>query len=122
MKALSYLLSREWSMGNGQCPECHGVPASWYPHPCYLTPDTIGHKHDCVLAASLKELGEEPLYKGGFKSDEKYRNGISEEGIYCVVPEGTPLNEKEIVWERALEQWRDEFNASVIKIIMESAK
>jgi hypothetical protein len=65
--ALDYLLSREWSVGNGQCPECLGVPASWYGHPCYRYPDQVGHKKDCPLAASIKELGGEPLMVGTYK-------------------------------------------------------
>ena len=64
--AINYLLSREWSAGNGQCPECFGVPASWYGHPCFRHPDQVGHKKGCSLAASIKELGGEPLMIGTY--------------------------------------------------------
>lgn len=72
MSAASYLRGTEWSMGNGQCPECHGVPASWHGHPRFLTANTIGHKADCPLAAALRDVGETPLMLGDFKSDIEY--------------------------------------------------
>ncbi len=64
-KARAWLKRKEWSMGNGQCPECFGVPPSWLGHPCYLTPDTIGHKFNCALAAVLKD----PIMLGYFTLD-----------------------------------------------------
>ena len=78
MSAIKYLKGKEWSMGNGQCPDCCGVPASWHGHPNYMTPETIGHKEDCTLADSLSELGESPLFIGEFKSDKEYEDFISE--------------------------------------------
>ncbi len=65
-KAVDYLLEREWSMGNGQCPECCGVPPSWHGHPLHLTANTIGHEYGCKIAAALMECGEKPLMKGEF--------------------------------------------------------
>ncbi len=56
MTILDYLKGKEWSMGNGQCPECYGVPDSWLGHPCHPTKDTLGHESDCVLASSIKQL------------------------------------------------------------------
>jgi len=67
MSAVKYLKDKEWSMGNGQCPECCGVPESWYGHPCHLKAETIGHKADCPLAASLRDLGDTPLMIGDFE-------------------------------------------------------
>lgn len=66
MGALEYLKGKEWSMGNGQCPECCGVPESWHGHPCHLTAKNIGHRKNCGLAAALLELGDTPLMAGDF--------------------------------------------------------
>jgi hypothetical protein len=84
MTALDYLLAHEWSMGNGQCPECHGVHAGWYPHPCHMTPDTIGHKLDCPLAASILDVGGKPLFLGAFKDSKQYENYITDDGFYSI--------------------------------------
>lgn len=53
MKELS-----EWSMGSGQCPECHGCKpdAGWWT-------DTIGHKIQCGLADLMFRAGEYPIYE-----------------------------------------------------------
>jgi hypothetical protein len=67
---LKYLKDKEWSMGNGQCPECCGVPESWHGHPGNLTPETIGHNPDCVMAQMLRDLGETPLMKGDFSGPD----------------------------------------------------
>ena len=92
--ALDYLLSKEWSMGNGQCPECGGVPESWFPHPCHTTADTLGHKEDCCLAAGIKELGGSPLYLGESKLEGEYVFAFPLEGkgnkCFRMVPKGTP--------------------------------
>lgn len=66
-KALAYLRNIEWSMGNGQCPECHGARASWYGHPCHRDPEGIGHRATCELAAAISALGEAPLMVGTFR-------------------------------------------------------
>lgn len=67
---LRRLLDKEWSLGNGQCPECHGVPEDWLGHPLHLTADTIGHEKDCLMAATLVGLGKHPLMKGNFSGPE----------------------------------------------------
>lgn len=72
LSTASYLRSKEWSMGNGQCPECFGVPASWHGHPLFLTADTIGHEAGCTLAAALRDAGETPLMIGGLSIDIEY--------------------------------------------------
>ena len=59
-------------MGKKQCPECCGVDNSWHGHPLHLTTKKIGHEPGCALAASLKELGEQPLMMGDFESDIEY--------------------------------------------------
>ena len=54
--AVAFLLSIEWSMGNGQCPACYG------PHPSrkknWFPPDEVGHKRNCPLARALIGLGQ----------------------------------------------------------------
>ncbi len=56
-RAQVYLRSREWSMGNGQCPECQGLKPgrTWLGHPSVPTPDYLGHELKCRLAAGLEE-------------------------------------------------------------------
>lgn len=80
--AIKYLTDKEWSMGNGQCPECHGVHAGWHGHPCHMTTDTIGHKEDCTLAAALTAMGQSPLMIGTFQSDIEFESYITEGGFY----------------------------------------
>ena len=79
MKAIEYLRSREWSMGNGQCPDCGGISLAWYdreveqcrklvelfsgkPMPLLLVRGPAGHKDNCCLASSLVSLGQEILW------------------------------------------------------------
>ena len=85
-EATKYLRKREWSMGNGQCPDCHGVPQSWYGHPLHMEPGSIGHERGCALAAALRGLGDTPLMKGEFTSSLEYENYISDEGFYGTRP------------------------------------
>lgn len=61
---LKYLNSLEYSLGNGQCPECFGVPPSWHGHPCHPTPASIGHVEGCQLAAAIIAAGGKIIYKG----------------------------------------------------------
>ena len=91
--AVKYLLSKEWSMGNGQCPECFGVPASWHGHSLYLTGADIGHERNCSLAKSLAELGKTPLMKGDYKNKIVYENYITDSGFHSTrlkTPDGCP--------------------------------
>ena len=85
-KATRYLRKREWSMGNGQCPDCCGVPESWHGHPCHMTAETIGHEAGCSLSKALRAMGERPLMKGKFKSDAQFEEYISDEGFYGTRP------------------------------------
>lgn len=82
-KTLTYLLKKEWSMGNGQCPECCGVNEKWLGHILHLDSKSLGHKEDCILANMLIENGFKPLYKGESKLTDEYENYISEHGFYC---------------------------------------
>ena len=84
--AAAYLRSKEWSLGNGQCPECGGVHQGWFPHPNFLTADKIGHKPDCQLAESLRSLGESPLMLGQFKSEIEYEGYFRDDGLYDIRP------------------------------------
>lgn len=72
MSALDYLRKKEWSMGNGQCPECCGVHEGWLGHPLYLTDEGIGHKTECDLAAAIKSAGGEPLMIGQMNTGRKF--------------------------------------------------
>ena len=67
-------------MGNGQCPECYGVPKSWHGHPDYLKARTIGHEINCKLAESLRGLGDEPLMKGDIAGPD-YETYWTQEGF-----------------------------------------
>ncbi len=60
-KALRFLRRDEWTMGNGQCPECCGLAPDgrWKNHPCN---HGVGHEMDCALAASIFDLGARPIY------------------------------------------------------------
>jgi hypothetical protein len=87
MNAIKYLQNKEWSMGNGQCPECGGVPESWHGHPCHMTAESIGHKHDCYLAGALLELGVKPLMRGKYKSEVVYEIYTTEEGFLSTRPD-----------------------------------
>lgn len=64
--ALSYLQRKEWSMGNGQCPDCYGVSPKWLGHPLYMTADSIGHKQGCPLATVIASLSATPVMIGSF--------------------------------------------------------
>ena len=65
-EAVKYLRKIEWSLGNGQCPECFGAPPGWTGHPCYRNAASIGHKEDCDLARSLLGLGEKVFLLGDY--------------------------------------------------------
>jgi hypothetical protein len=81
MSALDYLQQKEWSMGNGQCPECCGVHAGWLGHLLYLTDENIGHKETCALAAAIKDVGGEPLMIGQMKSGRRFESYWTDKGF-----------------------------------------
>lgn len=56
--ALRYLRSSEWTMGNGQCPDCCGSKprAGWWT-------DTVGHKHHCARAKAIEALGAKVVWE-----------------------------------------------------------
>lgn len=104
MEALEYLLKKEWSMGNGQCPECGGVPESWFPHPLHATPDTLGHERNCPLAAGITDIGGTPLYLGESKLTGEYRWGLVDltpetdnlfGSAFRMLPADEPVSERE---------------------------
>lgn len=93
MLSVPYWRDKEWSMGNGQCPECCGVPESWFGQPLHLNPESIGHNKDCPLAEVLFALGEAPVMQGSFKSDKKFEWCMNDAGIIGIreaTPEGCP--------------------------------
>ena len=63
MSAAKWLRRKEWSMGNGQCPECCGmgemIAANWKFHGM---PAEYGHKDGCEFAKALEELGEQAVW------------------------------------------------------------
>lgn len=118
-KAIDYLRSKEWSMGNGQCPECHGTHEGWFPHPCYMTPDTIGHKTDCPLANAIKDGGGRVLFIGDFKSDKKYRTGWSECGAYIIKDADEPLNDVEIEHKKKIDGIFEDAQRNLVARILE---
>jgi hypothetical protein len=64
----SYLKAKEWSLGNGQCPECYGSKPR---HKWWTI--TVGHKADCVLAKALEEIKIKPIYEHINYSKERFR-------------------------------------------------
>ncbi len=79
-KTVQYFKDKEWSMGNGQCPDCHGVSESWHGHPLYKTSKEIGHKKGCKMAEMLTEMGQKPLMIGDYKSELEYESYIADSG------------------------------------------
>lgn len=63
MIALDLLLKNEWTMGNGQCIECHGVHDRWAGDFRYPTIGTCGHEKGCQVALAIQELGGNPRFK-----------------------------------------------------------
>lgn len=59
---ISFLRKNEWTMGNGQCPDCYGLSpyGRWEKHPCNT--EGVGHKRSCDRAIALEGLGEEVIY------------------------------------------------------------
>jgi hypothetical protein len=93
-KAIKYLKKKEWSMGNGQCPECCGVPPDWLGHPLYLDSSKIGHKPGCKLASALNSVGEHPVMIGEFVSDKVYECYVDNSGFLSTRIKITKRGEK----------------------------
>jgi len=83
---IEYLIEKEWSLGNGQCPACYGVSESLYGHPCYTDPNNIGHEFDCSIAAALSSEEKTSLMKGEYTPDIKYETYTTDNGIYKTRP------------------------------------
>ena len=114
VNALKYLLKREWSMGNGQCPDCCGVPASWHGHPLYLTTKGIGHKKACKLALAIKDAGGKPLMIGQFKSDISWESAITADGFLTTQLKGSDPEAK-----ARNDKFNADFNARIDRIFYE---
>lgn len=111
---IAYLRKQEWSLGNGQCPECGGVPESWFPHPLHPTPETLGHEHGCALAGAIEALGETPLYKGASKLAGEYVFAAPigpGNQFFRMVPKGTPGYEQ--FGQKALDECAQRFADSI---------
>jgi hypothetical protein len=83
---LKYLRQREWSMGNGQCPDCCGVGEDWIGDMMFLDGSGVGHKRGCKLAQAIHEAGGTPLMVGESKSTEQYEIFISKGGWFGTRP------------------------------------
>ena len=98
-KVQKYLLEQEWSMGNGQCPDCCGNTESWLGHPLFLTSEKLGHEKNCPLAEAMVSAGLKPLYQGKSKLKGEYEMYINEGGIFSTRPKNpedqTPNNQRE---------------------------
>ena len=60
-KALALLRKGEWSVGNGQCPECYGSGPSFHGR-CFggwQAAAELGHEKKCGRAEAMEELGGE---------------------------------------------------------------
>jgi len=63
-RLLKKIKEKEWSMGNGQCPECGAVHEGWFGHPTCEDPAEIGHKRDCIYANMIIHLDGHCIFKG----------------------------------------------------------
>lgn len=68
---VEYLRKQEWSMGNGQCPECkgHNPDGRWDGHPCAPKREMHGHEPDCLLYKALLSTGELIIVRIDFSND-----------------------------------------------------
>lgn len=71
--AWAFLRKQEWSMGNGQCPECHAQGPSWLGFGGWGY--EIGHKEGCGMAAALEAVGQKVVHKA--KYDRKPDDGLA---------------------------------------------
>jgi len=62
-KALRYLKSNQWDMGNGQCRDCGGLKpgGGW-------AADTVGHLPNCPRAIAIESLGGKAVWERPNKS------------------------------------------------------
>lgn len=109
MSALNYLKAREWSTGNGQCPDCYGAPESWHGHPCYPDPESIGHEKTCSLASAIIGAGGAVIFKGSLTE----------------LPLGDRYKKGSAIWEERhspeyiarVKKMNDEFDEKIFKIL-----
>jgi hypothetical protein len=63
---LAQLRKIEWSMGNGQCPECQGLSPTFaygVSDSGYHEPHKTGHKRKCSLADAIASCGQSVFYR-----------------------------------------------------------
>ena len=71
-KPLEYLEKREWSMGNGQCPDCCGASPSFLGGVAlggWHRLEEIGHEPNCYLMDAIVAAGGEARPKGSCRLD-----------------------------------------------------
>ena len=100
---MSYLTEQEWSMGNGQCPECCGIGVGFHMQD---HSSRIGHKKGCKLAKQLKEIGGKPMMIGDFDPGYEFESYWSESGflsnrLKCYPP--PPPTSRDIEWGKSIE-------------------
>jgi hypothetical protein len=100
-KAIKQLRNMEWSMGNGQCPQCHGCR----PNKGWWT-KTVGHQKNCGIALALKELGANVQFEKINKS-KKTRPSPVERKIY--------KSFRDAIWEASLPIIIAETNREMLK-------
>ena len=87
---IEFLRKKEWSMGNGQCPDCCGLGVTFEKQ---SDAKDIGHKKNCTRAKALRELGEKPLMKGKYVPEFEWEDFLTENGIFGrrhKTPDGCP--------------------------------
>jgi len=117
---LNKLIEREWSMGNGQCPDCGACPWPWsdvWPLniPRYSTsfdyePEKAGHKIDCFSANIMLLLGHEPHFANG-KNKLIGVSRVRDYGLTLmnpIVSIDEPLDELETEYLKSREEWEHE--------------
>ena len=68
-KAVEILKDKEWSMGNGQCPECYGLHKGWVEGDNIYLFKNVGHRENCGRANAIRELGGDVYFVGELDSE-----------------------------------------------------
>jgi hypothetical protein len=84
---IRYFRRNEWTMGNGQCRDCHGAgrPFAGQTHQ-----DMIGHTAKCEVAKILESLGQTVIRKG------KYKHTRAEAKAYALIESWTCMMFSEV--------------------------
>lgn len=80
----------EWSIGNGQCPACHGQK----PDKGWWT-DTVGHREGCVLAEVMRMADLEPEMEHP-NPERSIGNFVADDGLICMIRYNDPDKEEKL--------------------------